>query len=232
MHSTTRVLPALGALVALAFLPLAHAQQAAPATVKGIGSVEVPGPVGRVKPIHSSGDKDYPAPDVVKLSLQSDGTEITVGATLRDEPGAFATSVVTLYLDTDNKTQTGGNDKFKGLAGFEFRSELDSCVDYADHSSACAGGSDAKPTAHWAAAGLERVKGQTNYGTADYDEVVSPMGFPGKLKASRAPVTAKKLEGKLAYANLGVKPGQVLRILVREEHKDPGAFPEILLTLK
>src|SRR5450755_4550221 len=113
MHFTRRVLPALGTLLALAVSPLAHAQQPAPATVKGIGSVEVPGPAGSVKPIHSSDGKDYPTPEVVKLTLQTDGTQITVGALLKDEPGAFATTVVTLYFDTDNKVQTGGNDRFK-----------------------------------------------------------------------------------------------------------------------
>jgi len=150
---------------------------------------------------------------------------------LKDEPGAFATTVLKLYFDTDNNAQTGGTDKFKGLAGFEFRSELDSCMDYADKSSACTGGSATKPTAHWAAAGLDRVKSKTGL-MAEYDGIVDSMGFPGEIKAPRFPVVGKRLEGKLAYANLGVKPGQVLRVLVREEHKDPGAFPEILLTLK
>jgi hypothetical protein len=43
------------------------------------------------------------------------------------------------------------------------------------------------------------------------------------------------IRGTLDYADLKVKPGQTIRILVREASSStdlPGYFPEILLTLK
>jgi hypothetical protein len=54
-----------------------------------------------VQPIHSSA-RD-PGFDVVGLAIASDGKQITFTATLKDPPGSFATEVLTVYFDTDNR---------------------------------------------------------------------------------------------------------------------------------
>ena len=60
--------------------------------LKASGSIELTDPAGDVSAIHSSSGMDYPGNDVVKLSVKSDGKQIAVAATLKNPPGAFASS--------------------------------------------------------------------------------------------------------------------------------------------
>ncbi len=204
----------------------------APAPVKAKYSVELPDAAGDVSPIHSTG-RDYPGLDVVKMSLKSDGKRLTVTATLHQPPGDFATGVLNLYFDTDANPATGVKFIFPKIGGFEYLADLDACVSYADHSEACAGGSKAKATAHWSTMEVSRYKGASEY---DREEIVSWSDFPGKKVSPHAPITGNTVESTIDYADLHVKPGQTIRIFVREENgssaPDNGYFPEILLTLK
>ena len=59
-----------------------------------------------MQPIHSS-SRDYPGLDVVSLAIASDGKQIAFTATLADPPGSFATEILSVYFDTDNKPTTG-----------------------------------------------------------------------------------------------------------------------------
>jgi hypothetical protein len=217
-------------LVALACLtlPLAATAQAK----KAAGSIELTDPAGDVSKITTT-DHEYPGFDVVKMAVKSDGQKITFSATLQDPPGVFAAEVLKIYFDTDNNAKTGAGVGYPERPGFDYKAELDACATYADQSSACVGGSKAKVKTHYAVVGLDRIKGKSSY---DTDTVVDVIGFPGKKKAPEAPIADKVVEATLDYADLQVKPGQTIRILVQEacgsSGEDDGYFPEILLTLK
>jgi hypothetical protein len=199
---------------------------------KASGKIELTDPAGDVEPIHSS-SRDYPGLDVVGLTIASDGKQIAFTATLKDPPGSFATEVVTVYLDTDNKPATGMQMTYPELGGFEYKAQLEACADYSDKSSACVGGSEkGKLTRHWAAINLERYKGKGEY---EKDTVVDSMGFPGSKASAQAPIPAKVVQGSIDYADLKVKPGQTIRILVSEACAGGNLdsyFPEILLKLQ
>jgi hypothetical protein len=200
--------------------------------LKANGSIELTDPAGDVEPIHTSGDKDYPGFDVVKLSIKSDGKQIAVAATLKDPPGEFASSAIEVDFDTDNNPKSGVTFIYPPVGGFEYVGKLCACADYADHSSACTGGSKTKATSHWAAVNLARFTGKNEY---EKDTVVDSMGFPGKKASAKTPITGTLVQGAFDYADLHVKSGQTIRLLVKESHgtgADDGYFPPILLTLK
>src|SRR6476469_309434 len=124
----------LAVLVALALLILAgspaRAEDAPLPVKKAAGSIELTDPVGDIEPIHSSGDKDYPGYDVVKMSLASDGKALAISATLHDAPGPFASDVLELFFDPDNKADTGAQMIFPKIGGFEYKAQLDACIDF------------------------------------------------------------------------------------------------------
>jgi hypothetical protein len=223
-------------LLILAASPAATARAGEPEKLevrRANGRIELADPVGDVQPIHGSSG-DYPGLDVVHLTIASDGRQITFAATLKDPPGSFASEVVVIYFDTDDKPETGMQMTFPELGGFEYKAELDACADYSDKSSACVGGSQkAKPTRHWAGIELERYKGKSEYG--DRDSIVDTMGFPGRKLSAQVPIPGNVVQGAIDYADLKVKPGQTIRILVREASAGGNLssyFPEIHLTLK
>jgi hypothetical protein len=203
---------------------------------KAAGSIELTDPVGDVEPLHSSGDKDYPGYDVVKLTLASDGKALAISATLHDAPGPFASDVLELFFDTDNQAATGAQMTFPEIGGFEYKAELDACIDFSDKSAACVGGTSnpkVKATAHYGALDLSRYTGKGPY---DKEDVVDALGFPGRKASAKTPIGPDfVVRGTIDYADLKVKPGQTIRILVREASSSTdlaGYFPEILLTLK
>jgi hypothetical protein len=230
--------PALLAAVVLALPTVSPAWAAdAPLPVKqATGSIELTDPAGDIEPLHSSNDKDYPGYDVVKLALASDGKALAISATLHDAPGPFASDVLELLFDTDRKAGTGAQMTFPEIGGFEYRAQLDACIAFSDKSEACVGGtSDAKvkPTAHYAAIDVSRFTGKGAY---DREDVVDALGFPGRKASAKQPIGSDLVvRGTIDYADLKVKPGQTIRILVREASSSSGFsgyFPEILLTLK
>ena len=223
----------LSSILVAALAPPARAAEPEKLEVRRAnGRIELDDPAGDVEPIHGSSG-DYPGLDVVHLAIASDGKQIAFAATLKDPPGSFASEVLTIYFDTDNKPETGMQMTFPALGGFEYKADLDACADYSDKSSACVGGSSkAKPTRHWAGVDLERFKGKGEY---DKDSVVDSMGFPGRKASAQVPIPGKVVQGAVDYADLKVKPGQTIRILVREVSAGGNLssyFPEILLTLK
>jgi hypothetical protein len=106
-------------------------------------------------------------------------------------------------------------------------------VSYADQSQACAGGMNAKAIGHWAAAEVERYKGKAQY---DTEPVVSALGFRGQKPSPRTPIRGTLVESTVDYADLRVKPGQRIRLVLRESSgmssADGGFFPDVILTLK
>jgi hypothetical protein len=201
-------------------------------TQKASDSIELTDPAGDVDAIHTTGH-DYPGFDVVKVSVKSDGKQIAIAATLKDAPGAFASNVVEINFDTDNNPATGAKLFSSDLAGFEYTGELNACVDYTDGSGACGGGStSAKPKSHWAAVDLSRFKSKS---PADKDEVVDSMGFPGRKPSAKTPITGNVVQGSFDYADLKVKSGQTIRLLIKEaggNDEANGYFPEVRLKLK
>jgi hypothetical protein len=229
---------------ALRFAPLvlfilaasvAWAEEAPLPVRKAAGSIELTDPIGDIEPLHSSGDKDYPGYDVVKLALASDGKTLAISATLHDPPGPFASEVLELFFDTDRQAGTGAQMIFPKIGGFEYKAQLDACIDFSDKSGACIGGtSDAKvkATAHYGAIDLSHYTGKGPY---DKEDVVDALGFPGRKASIKTPIGSDLVvRGAIDYADLKVKPGQTIRILVREGSSSglAGYFPEILLTLK
>ena len=208
------------------------AQNGARAPVKARGAIELLDAVGDVSPIHTTG-KDYPGLDVVKLAIRSDGSRITISATLHEPPGDFASDVVHVYFDTDANASTGAQFTFPKIGGFEYEAELGACVSYADRSEACAGGMAAKAIGHWGAIEVNRYKGKEQF---DTEPVVSAMGFSGRKASPRVKVQGSVVESTIEYADLRVKPGQEIRVVARESHAmssaDGGFFPDVLLTLK
>lgn len=222
----------LPSAILAALAPAVRADEKKLEVKKVTGHVEFTDPAGDVQPIHSSSG-DYPGLDVVSLAIASDGKQITFTATLKDPPGSFASEVLTVYIDIDNNPATGIKMTYPELEGFEYKAELDACADYSDKSSACVGGSSkAKPTRHWAAINLDRYKGKGEY---DRDTVVDNMGFPGRKASAQVPIPGKVVTGSIDYADLNVKPGQTIRLLVNEASAGGNLdayFPEIQLKLQ
>lgn len=227
-------------VAALAFalavaVPVAHAAVApkAPAPVKAVGSVELADAAGDMGPITTS-DGTEPPLDVVKLVLKSDGTRLTAAATLAGPPGRFADSAVELFVDTDNDAGTGAKLMRGDVPGFEFMVQVRMCIDYADKSASCAGGSSrSKPVKWWGAVDVKRYKGKDEF---DREDVVDSLGFPGTKASVKTPMAGQVVEASVDYSDLKVKPGQTIRILAREAGGNPkdgnGDFPVVLLTLK
>src|SRR5580765_227251 len=96
-HAAFRLAAVLALIFALPVASPLFAEDAPLPVKKAVGSIELTDPAGDVEPIHSSGDKDYPGYDVVKLALASDGKALAVSATLHDPPGLFASDVLELF---------------------------------------------------------------------------------------------------------------------------------------
>lgn len=221
-------------LALLACLPIVlSAAQAGP--MKAVGTIELKDATGDMGPIGTSSGNE-PGLDVASLSIKSDGSRITLAATIKNPLGRFATSPVTLLIDVDNNAATG----IKGFtadkpSGFEYKAELSLCMKYSDGAEACAGGSKGgKPTERYGAIDLKRFTGATE--PAGGETVVDSMGFPGKKASRKTPVAGQVVEASFDYADIKVKPGQTIRLLARESGGTPtdgdGAFPIVLLTLK
>ena len=155
--------------------------------------------------------------------------------TLKDAPGAFATAPVTIGIDTDNNAGTGTKASNGRPGGFEYGVELTLCIGYKDGSLSCRGGStNSAPAKRYGAAELKRFKGDNDY--AETDTILSAMHFPGEHESQQFPVDGKIVTASIDYADIGVKPGQTIRLVPRKTGGSPqhGApeFPSVMLTLK
>jgi hypothetical protein len=176
----------------------------------------------------TTSDGKRPPFDVVRLQLTSDGKNVLVTATLKDPPGSFASTAVTLYFDTDNKKSTGVETFWSKKPGFEFQSNVDACIKYSGGASACVG-----------AVGGKGSKIESRFGVAD----VSKFGANSMEKNSvrsvfdavETPLEGKVVRASIPYADLGVKAGGVVRIVARESDgpfDETADFPDVLLKLK
>jgi hypothetical protein len=165
-------------------------------------------PIPALKPVPSyeysnpAGDPNpkYGSPigrNVVKASIASDGSNILVNATLKeDEHGEKAGPVLDLYIDTDGDAATGGKaywgkDAKPPKAGYEYRAQLSVCLAYDENVGACAGGPPVPPKSRHARIVLDKFKGTAG---ADLDGMNSdslingfgPPAIPSPVACSRA----------------------------------------------
>ncbi len=185
------------------------------------GEVTFPSATDKVEPIHTSSG-DHPGRDVGQFRVASDGSHLTLTATMTKEiSGTFADNVVRLNLDTDNNPATGKEATWTDLKGFEYEINLSLCIDYENGGSACVGGAGKKVEGYFATAGIT----DTSTGEA----------LKHFWDLPKTPVKGKLVEAQVAYKDLGVKAGQTIRIYARESsgpYDASGYFPETLLTLK
>jgi hypothetical protein len=220
-------------MVSMAGLLLAAGAAATPAG-KPVPSAEFTDPAGDVMKINGPGDDR----DVVKLTLGSDGTHILVSATLAEEEhGSVASSVVELYIDADNDRKTGGaarhgEDATPPKQGYEYRAQLSVCMAWNENIGACAGGATVPPRSRHARVVLDQYTGAPGkiIDMMSSTTLISGMGPAGP------PFSGRVLDGKIPYASLGAKPGQVVRISAWEAGSTMGSntnfFPDVLLALK
>jgi hypothetical protein len=199
---------------------------APPTQDRATHAVEWTDPAGDVRPISTS-DGSEPGFDVVKAGVSSDGTAVTLTATLvAPYTGTFASDVLQVYLDTDNDPNTGAETFWSKAPGFEFKSELAVCVSYEGGGMACSGGLTGSPVSKYeAVATLEKLE----KGTLNTETLV------GSLSAPRTPIEGAVVSARLTYEQLGMSSGQTVRVLVRESNgafDETGDFPTVLLTLK
>jgi hypothetical protein len=222
-------------MVAAGLLALAAVGSAAAAPVpalKPVPSFEYSNPAGDPQP-------KYGPPierQIVKANITSDGTNILVGATLKeDEHSNSAAAVIELYIDTDGNAATGGKaywgkDAKPPKAGYEYRAQLSVCLAYNENVGACAGGVTQPPKSRHARILLDKFKGAPG---ADLDLMSSENVISG-FGPANDPFTGRVLEGRIPYAKLGLKPGQSVRISARKGAVagEESFFPDFLLALK
>jgi hypothetical protein len=203
--------------------------------------VELADPAGDVKPVvyrHSVGngperEVPYPGFDVVKLAIASDGRQITFAATLSAAPARVSYEVLEFYVDADNNARTGITQPFdRRLVGLEYYGTLEDCLVHPTFGPTCAGTED-QPVPHAAMVTLERYgKEWMNKDTL----LTFPAPTPDK-QAVMTPVKGAVVQSTLPYAAFGGKPGQTIKLYVREACAGEmggtdGFFAPILLTLK
>lgn len=202
------------------------------------GSIELTDPAGDVDPVQTS-DGAKPGLDIIKLSITSDGKQISFATTLAGAPGV-GSGFLELYFDTDRSTETGVTLLNPEIGGFDLEGELDACAAYDDSSSSCFGrpmADKAKVTRRYAMLRLHRYKGK---GESDgFVRIVEQYATAPTIEAPQVPIAGTLVQGTLDYTSLKVKSGQIIRILARESDSGvtpvgemQGFFPEILLTLE
>jgi hypothetical protein len=155
--------------------------------------------------------------DVVGIDVSSDGEFIVVSSTLAaiPKPTALTQALITgVAFDADNDVKTGGHG-FAGmhgpLPGIDFESEIFASVDEGQPSKS-------------ASASVIGVDANGNQSSVLYSFDAPSTDAKGKV-----------FTGKIAYSSIGVKPGQTIRMIVRELNdggETAGMFPELLLKLK
>ena len=216
----------------LALVAAGSASAAPVPALKPVPAFEYNNPAGDPSPKYGSPIER----NVVKASITSDGSNILVSATLKeDEHGNSAGAVIDLYVDTDGNDATGGKaswgkDAKPPKVGYEYRAQLSVCMAYSENVGACAGGMTQPPKSRHARIVLDKFKGAPG---ADLDMMNSEPVISGFSPATD-PFTGRVLQGKIPYAKLGLKPGQAVRISARKGAVagEESFFPDFLLALK
>ncbi len=180
--------------------------------------------------VRDSGDN--PGKDVVKVILDTDGTNLNFTVVLAEEAvfylkGHQAGDVIEVLLDVDSNESTGGKPFFYPKSGFEFQIEVGACIEYENGGMACAGGlQDAKEINYFSTYALQKFTEGS-----DMDLISEPFNWKDRGKD----IQGNMIEVTIPYAAMQLAPGQSVRIAVKEN--DDATFkeeylPEVLLTLK
>jgi hypothetical protein len=241
MTAISRLLLIAGLLTQTGTLVARQAASAPAARITATGTAELTDPAGDVQPIiylegKAGAEKEvkYPGLDVVKLTIASDGRALTFAATLNAAPAQAAYEVLEFHVDADNNPKTGiTHPDAPSITGMEFYGTLEVCLERDLFGTACAG-TDAKPIGRSAMVMIEK------YGR-DWMFKDALISFPaaGTVKEpGKTPITGTVVQATVDYAPMGLKPGQTIRLVVREycagkiKNVPQGYFPEIVLTLK
>ncbi len=177
-------------------------------------------------------DGDHPGKDVVKVILDTDGTDLNITVVLAKEAkfyldGHMAGDVIDLILDTDNNKTTGGESAFYGKTGFEFLIEVGACIEYEGGGMACSGALEgAEATNFFSTYSLEKHIDKDN------KEMISE---PFNWKARGKDIQGNSIKVSVPYSQMNLSPGQQVRLAVRERDDNTlknEYLPEVLLTIK
>ena len=162
-------------------------------------------------------DSDPSPSDIVKIDLSSDGEFVIVAVTLtapRKPASLFQALIAGVAFDVDNNTKTGGPGFAGGygnVPGIDFETEILSSLE---------DGAESKT----ASASVIAVEANGNQSSVLYAS-----------DAPATPVKGKTYTGKIAYASMGVKSGQTIRVIARELNdrgEKFGMFEPALMTLE
>lgn len=176
-----------------------------------------------------------PALDLTQVSVISDGQRIVFTATLKNPPADVASDVLDAYIDADDNPATGAKLFRSKLGGFEYVAKLHACARFGGGVSLCDGvGGDGHASDHFAALGLERCTGEWVIPTKT---IVETDDSPDHKASAHVPITNRLVTGSLDYADIGLKSGQTIRLVLRRSGGDALAdhsdyFPPVLLVLK
>ena len=190
-------------IIVLALSVISLAAQARRAT----GSIELTDPAGDVVPVEIFNDSvasTQPGLDIIKLSITSDGKQISFAATLAKAPGV-GSGFLELYFDTDRSAKTGVTLLNPEIGGFDLGGKLDACAAYDDSSSSCIGGpmkDKAQVTRRYAMLSLNRYKGKNE--TDGVERIVEWMGFAPTIRAPEVPIVGTVVQASLDYTSLKV----------------------------
>ena len=178
----------------------------------GRESISFDDPAGDV---YSEESNPNPA-DIVKLELSSDGEFVIIAATLAKAPTPLdewpQATIAAAGFDTD-LDETNGSNYFAGSPrGMEFSTQFIASIE-----------PNGKPSRSAACSVIDF--------SASGDDA-----YAVKIDAApRTPASGLTYTGKIAYESIGVRPGQTIRMSVKEAHdygEGSGFFPSVLLTLK
>jgi len=208
--------------IAAALLLGALAQAAVGADVQtATGTVTLESATDHVEPV-LTGSGSIPGRDVARFQVTSDGTDLTLTATLaKPASGTRASEVVRMFVDADDNAATGSAATYSDVSGFEFEIDLNLCVAYENGVTACAGEVGTKAASYFATAAGKK--------TESGEELKAAWDLP------QTPVEGNVVTARIPYVDLGLKPGQTVRFYARESSGPFDAtsyFPEVRLILK
>jgi hypothetical protein len=153
--------------------------------------------------------------DVVEVGLDSDGKSLLVSATLAADVAGLmkdrmAGDALRVFIDTDDNPATGGGITWAGdRKGYEAEVGAYSCIKYAN-GEACMGGLGGQAhTGTFTSYGIKTWKKEGDGGS--FETQLMPMASD-----SYGTAAGKTLKIAVPYAKLGLRPGQTVRVAVRE----------------
>lgn len=226
MNSSIALLPIVIAVAGVQ--PAAATEPVTPHAARGHLEIAAP-----ATPLGSIGKA--PALDLTQVSVVSDGKRIAFAATLKNPPGDVASDVLDAYIDADDNPATGAKLLQSRLGGFEYIAKLHACANFDGGVSMCDGESgNGHASDHFAALRLVRCTGEWVYSTKT---IIDTDAFADHKASAHVPITNRLVTGSLDYADMGLKSGQTIRLVLRRSGGDAPAdhsdyFPPVLLVLK